>query len=752
MASSPQYPRQPSFASGELAPSLYGRTDLPRQALGARRVRDFVVGPAGDLLSRPGTAHVGIPGSGSFRRYRLVPFVVSDVLSYVLLVTHDEGVPGSGRIIVYSQGAFVATVFDSTHEGLDLSLLSWTQAGDVLTLMHPEVAPLEVTRTAHASWSVAAVDFTPRPFLVQSVGPELLSPLPTAAPPAQPEREWVWKVTMVAQEEDGTQWESTPHTCTFESVLSPRSYVALPDNLVAVYPDKPVTLFWDPLGATTPPGYRILGWNVYRGRGGLHGFVGFTRTTRFIDYGDAPDYTRTPPQGVNPFEVRTDTGAGGAVSSLVRTEVPRTATHFERRRVYGGTAERPATLFLSSTDDFYNHDRPLLPVATSALELELASRFREEVRALLPLDSLLVFTNASVWAVDGGGEPLAHDALSVRVQEEVGIAEGVPPLAVGSSAFYVRAKGKGVRALAYNEQGGGYRGMDLSLLASHLFEEESVVAMDWAEDPDSMVWAVRSDGTLLSLTWRPEAEVWAWALHTLGGDGLARDVCVVPEGEEDGVYLIVQRENLSGVVAGTPVFTLERLGRRPDGGPQSRLDAYVVPSSVDTVAGTLSLAAGASGFSGRTVWAVRTKEDGSQDAQGPLTPYESGGFVVVPYTFPSDYDPVGDTLHVGFLYTPTLETLDWAAAEAPGLRVVTKNVTRAFLEVDEVRGLEAGETEDTLKPVAGLSASLPSGAPLLAEVRLGSAWNKGGRVVVCQTQPLPVRLSGLWREVVLGGP
>jgi hypothetical protein len=55
---------------------------------------------------------------------------------------------------------------------------------------------------------------------------------------------------------------------------------------------------------------------------------------------------------------------------------------------------------------------------------------------------------------------------------------------------------------------------------------------------------VRSDGTLLGLTYLPEHDVWGWHRHDT--DGTYEDVCVIPEGSIDAVYVVVKR-TINGV-------------------------------------------------------------------------------------------------------------------------------------------------------------------------------------------------------------
>jgi hypothetical protein len=80
--------------------------------------------------------------------------------------------------------------------------------------------------------------------------------------------------------------------------------------------------------------------------------------------------------------------------------------------------------------------------------------------------------------------------------------------------------------------------------------------MAFAEEPNSLIWAVRSDGVLLSMTYRREEDVVGWARHILGGafgsgNAVVESVATIPGANGAGqvqdssarneVWLIVKR-------------------------------------------------------------------------------------------------------------------------------------------------------------------------------------------------------------------
>jgi hypothetical protein len=54
----------------------------------------------------------------------------------------------------------------------------------------------------------------------------------------------------------------------------------------------------------------------------------------------------------------------------------------------------------------------------------------------------------------------------------------------------------------------------VSLFAPHLFNGYTVRELAYTRAPESVLWAVRSDGTLLGMTYVPDQQVYGWHQHT----------------------------------------------------------------------------------------------------------------------------------------------------------------------------------------------------------------------------------------------
>lgn len=737
--------RQTNFSGGELDPKLWGRTDHPKFAVGLRRLKNFFALKSGAAVSRPGTTLVRETKNNG--AVRLIPFVYSDAQAYVLEV-------GSGYIRFHTDGGTVLSAgvpyeVATPYSAFDLDTLMWCQSGDVLTITSPGHPPKELKRLAPTNWTLTDVSFAAAPpffmTLASPYGTHLNPPMAIdstllAEDGSHPMQEWTWKVTAVVQSSvDGTIRETLPVTVANKCDGANPASIAAIDSTVVLYPDRRVMLLMPPVGGGWPTpslpaewaNLKPIAYNYYRGRGELFGFVAQSKAVVFHDIGREPNYLIQPPLGKNPFEVFSP-----ATGTLLRTENPVSSVYFQDRRIFAGTLYRPGHIFASRSSDYDNFDDHFVPAPGDALVFELATRKRESIRSLLVMDRLLVFTNSSVWSIAGQqGDPLDIDSIDARVIEEIG-ASFLPPLVVDGCGLFVRVKGRGVRALIPAANPSGFVGVDLSALAQHVFG--SKLAKDWTyqEDPFGLVWVVLSDGTLASLTFSREDEVWAWARHET--DGSVERICAIPETDEDYVYMVVRR-TINGV---TKRFIERMTSRITKNLPSDDICLDCAANYVGTPTTTIT---GLSHLEGKEVWVTGK----GNPVFGPLTVFS--GQITLPDVPEANYPPMV-SLWVGLRFQPEIETLDVASAS---VRNRQKTVTSVGFEVDNSKGIWAGQDFEHLvewrQRLVAANYGIIGSATELVRIAVTGKWDEAARAALRQTLPLPITVLGIAREVDVGG-
>ena len=755
--------RQTNFSAGEVAPGLWGRTDLAVHSKGLRTLKNFFVSKEGPVVSRPGTKAVRQTGVAP----RLIPFVISDTESYVIeFSAHIIRLHRNGATLLSNQVSLSTSLTDGVafqitlteYEAEELRDIRYAQVGDVMILTHPNY-PARQLRRIDGSWVFDTIDFTPQSpiFLLMSdqtqalITPRLVNDGSLFFFDADhPAREWRYKVSTTLRERaTGKTFETLAFSAgLYYDGTTVGSGTLLPaDGKIVLYPDRPVTLRSystgaDPYSFTTR--FEVLGTNFYRGRGKLFGFIGTTTTLEFVDNGAEPDYLTQPLLADPPFQVG---------------EHPIAVTHFQERRVFGGTTLRPIGIVSSAVGNYSDFDKHILPVSGEALELELATHTREQIRWVLGQRHLIIGTDTNIWALGGtDSEVLDFDSVYARPIDSVG-ATGLRPLVIGNTVTYVRTKGRGVRALTQTD--GGWQPADITTYAKHLFVggERPVGALvgapanygrprnivDWcyAEDPWGLIWAVRDDGVLLSCTICPDGTI-GWARHET--DGIVMSICSVPEGTEDAVYMVVMRR---GESYGSGTYFLERMTNRVQN--DSPEDGACVDSCVRYRTTPQLTYTGLTHLEGKQVYAVAV----DNVPQGPFT-VVGGSITLNEMPTPNDFDAFSGgslvVMFIGLPFTCDIETLDWVGGDSGRLR--QKTVTSVGFEVSSSRGLNVGQDFNHLvewrqRSVAD-SYGAPSAATDLVKSPVLGTHDYFARAALRQTLPLPVTVLGLVREVVAG--
>ena len=813
----------PSFAAGELAPALQGRVDLAKYQVGLATCLNWFIHPFGGASTRAGTAFVGEVCDSAVRS-RLVPFSFSTQQTYVLefgdqkmrvikdggyvleaavavsgitranpavvttaaphgLSTGDavwfDGLAGMvelnrRRVTVTALGGSIFSIdldtsafgawtssgtvarvytIDTPYPATDLPLLKYVQSADTMTLTHPSHAPRNLTRTGHTAWTLAAIAYAPT------------QQPPTALVSSSPGSGFDYVVSAVS-EETGE-----------ESVAS---------ALVSATTQVSKITWTNAAGANS--------YNVYKGKNGVYGFIGRSGdgATGFTDTTVAPDTSDTPPEDKNPFDAA--------------QKYPGCSTYHEGRQWYARTNAKPQTLYSSASAAFNNMNTSSPSKDSDAITRTIASREVNEIRFLLSLNVLLLWTSGAVWKAWAGAQAdvMTPANCSVKPQSYEGIAE-IPPIATESAALYVTASTKKVRDVAYDFGSDSWAGRNVSILAGHLFEAHGIEEWAYARDPHGIVWCVRADGVLLGFTYLKEHDVYAWSRHVT--DGVVESVATVQEADETVLYLAVAR-----TVGGMTRRYVERMssryfpdvqaawcvdsGTRYDGWNRDTTQRLAISGAGYGAGQTVTLvAAGHSPFSAASVgakyilrsgqnqvtvsvvsWSSSTEASATLDI-APHTSLQNAAtsdWALASLTLGGLWHLEGRTLTVladgsvqpgatvsngritlprasgtilaGLPYVCDLETLNLEAGQ-PTLQGRQKVVNEVVLRVKDTRGLSAGPTADRLVDIKERTSEQPGFPTTLTtgdeRVLIDPHWSTAGRVFVRQANPLPATLLAI---------
>ena len=245
--------------------------------------------------------------------------------------------------------------------------------------------------------------------------------------------------------------------------------------------------------------------------------------------------------------VNSTVGSGGAMSANyskgANPDYPSSVAQYDQRRVFAGSYNNPLKVWFTNAgyQDLMTYHQPVL--ADDRIEIVAVANDADRIRHIVALDSLLLMTGSSELRVfTQNSDALTPMSIAVRAQSFCG-CNNVQPLIVNNTIAYASQRGGHVRALGYDYQQQGYSSTDISVRAPHLFDNKSIVSMSLQKAPNQIIWCVSSDGKLLGCSFLPEQSQIAWHRHTTQG-GRFEDVCVINEGMEDHIYVVVNRNGV----------------------------------------------------------------------------------------------------------------------------------------------------------------------------------------------------------------
>lgn len=473
-----------SFSTGEIGGSLLGRTDIAQYSYACEVVENFFVRPYGPLISAAGTEYIATV-SNSALKTRLIPFVFNREQSYAIEM-------GVGYFRFYTDSAVVVTTgttpYQITHSFTESELfdVKFAQVKDVIYLTHPNHAVQTLTRYGSTDWRLADLPIINGPFQDDNTS----------------------DITITASATSGSV------TITLSATNSTIFFTASSGSTKGH-----VGSFWKIGGTRSASTTAPL----------LQGYVQIDTCSSSTVATATVKNTLTTSSATTSF-------AEGAFS-VVRG-YPSCCVFFENRLWLANTDYQPQTLWSSKTfsyDDFHTGADD-----DQAIVLNLASSEANEIQWLASGNNLIAGTYGGSFIISATGDgPVTPSDVKAKLVASWG-SESIQPKRIGNYFYYVQRLGEKLRELFYFWDLDTYKSMDKTILSPDILSS-SVYDMTYQQNPDTILWCVRSDGTIACLTREVDQEVQGWTRLTT--DGLYESVTSIPHPSKpyDQVWAVVNR-------------------------------------------------------------------------------------------------------------------------------------------------------------------------------------------------------------------
>ena len=500
--------------------------------------------------------------------------VASQAANTFELTDYDGNNIDSTAYTAYSSAGTAEEVYQITtpYTTAQLFELEYTQSADVMTIVHKSHSPADLTRTGHAAWTLTDITFAPSQTFPTGVavaanttGSVVERYVVTAVNDENAEESLIGiaagtAITGITQA-DPAVVSSTSHGLTDLDEIEIQGVVGMTEvnnlrfkvanqtthtfelqTLSRVNVDSTAYTAWSSAGTVYPAYDKItngaatkdntitwtavtgaVSYNIYHEKDGIFGFIGRSEIDSFTDDNIEADLEDTPPRFKNPF-----TGT---------SDKPGVVNFFKQRKIFASSTANTQRLWLTQTGHLSNLGVSSPTKDDDAITVTIANLQVNQIKHAVQLGELIIFTTGGEWLLKGVDGVISPTTIQIDPQTYYG-STSLKPLTAGDLVLFM-APGWSVRDIGYKFETDSYSGNDVSVLARHMFDNYSFVDWAYAPSPHSLIWAVRNDGIICSLTYAKEQEVFAWSRYITRGN--FKSVSAIEENDDDFMYVIVQR-------------------------------------------------------------------------------------------------------------------------------------------------------------------------------------------------------------------
>ena len=507
------HPFQTNFTSGEISPKLFGQVDFKKYNNAVETMENMIVFPQGGTTRRYGSRFV-CEVKNSANATRLIPFEFNIEQSYILEFGNlyirfykDNGqITEATKTVTAITKANPAVVTVSSHGYSNGDHIWLNDVGGMTEVNARRYTIANVTTNTFELSGVNSTNYTTytsggTAAKVYEITTEYTSSQLSEIQFAQSAD----VMYLVHPSHEPTKLTRTGHTnwsisdVDFEKgpyLDQNTSSTTLTTSATTVGTGRTLTASAD-LFASTDVGRLV---KVKGGHGKITGFTSATVVT---------------------YEIFTAVGTGSATTEWQlgaysnTTGFPRAVSFFEQRLLYGGSTNFPQTIWASQSGLYDNFDEGDADAA-DAFIYTIAANKVNTIRWLAPSKDLIVGTAGSEYKVGRPtGEPLKPDNVNIAQQTTYGVYPA-RPIQIGNVILFIQRQQKKIREFYYKFEDDAYSAPDMTILSEHI-TGNGITEVDFAQEPDSVYWAIREDGVFLGMTYQREENVVAWHRHIFGG-------------------------------------------------------------------------------------------------------------------------------------------------------------------------------------------------------------------------------------------
>ncbi len=533
---------QTAFNGGELTPNLFARTDIKKYNLAVETAMNCTVLPHGPIQRRGGSLFIK-ETAVSANVTRLIPFVFAPSDSICLEF-------GNQVVRFYKNRAILGAPYTvvTPYLSTELAALQFAQLGNDMYLVHPSYEPRILHRVTDTSWTLSTLDAYPVPTVEIGFLPvaTLTVPATTGAGLTFTTSAAVFLAGDVGRQIVSLQGQGRA------AITAVGGASTVTASIVETFPSTAsITsgnwkLDLSPIASLTPSAAAegsiitlTSSTNIWRStdvgryvviQGGIVKITVFTST--IVVSGEVQ-------KGLTAITATSNWELRDPAWSSTRG-YPSAVSFYQQRLVFGGTTAQPKDIWMSEPGLY---DR-FSTGAGDADGINVTITKGNRIQWLGEGKELIVGTGNAEITVSGGSSPLT--ASNIQQIGRSGYGSNVQSVfKVGDEVLFTSKSSLKLRSFLYDFTSDTYKGDDLTFFADHI-TESGIKELAYTQDPYSLIYAVLNNGTMAVCAYERGQEVLGWTKWDT--QGKFESVAVVPNGEQDDVYVVVKRTLPSGTI------------------------------------------------------------------------------------------------------------------------------------------------------------------------------------------------------------
>lgn len=383
------------------------------------------------------------------------------------LTDNDGNAINTTNFTTYVSGGTANKIYEITtpyNALLDLKKLKVTQNADTMYIDHPYYEPRKLTRTGHTAWTLARYTRTSDPFLSKKV------------------------ITGITQANPG--------------VVTDVAHGLVSGDVIIIE--------------------EVVGMTELNSR--VYEVVKINDDTYSLK-----DYTTGVAVNTTAYTAYVSDGFASLANLL-----PSCLTFYEGRLWHGGMSSDP--------DKFIGSRAPVASTGATRYEDFTAGTDADHAVYFSIADGevnkifWLVGTNRLMFAGTFGTETritgetsdkaITPTSVNVRAENRLGVAD-VAPINKENIVIYVQRGGLTLRSFEFDALNDQFVSEDRNLVSEHV-TKTGIVQMAWQTGRPDILWAVRTDGKLLGLTFKSREDISGWHIHSTGEDDDDKFLSIAP--------------------------------------------------------------------------------------------------------------------------------------------------------------------------------------------------------------------------------